>query len=402
MIKQKLGLYVHIPFCSRICHYCDFAKTANFTDDHVAIYLEAIYKQLTAWALTMSDQQKFTSVFFGGGTPGLLSREYEKLMELIHTLTKSGAEITLESNPANVTRERVAVWRSLGFNRLSIGVQSFDPHGLKALTRDHSSKQARDALELAVATFPKTNGDLIYGWPGQSMDSWQSDVEGMIEVGINHLSLYALTLEGQTPFARAQRRGALEAISDDELAGFYERACEILASHGFGHEEVSNWSRLGGRCEHNWLYWQADKFIGIGAGAHGYVDDGSNIGLRYSYPGDLRAFLRVAGQGILEKKVTVESIILGTGGQIDRDRDLNSWLLEYVGCALRSEDGLDLQRLKNNGFKFQPNAKVLRALAEGRLLHSGDRLKALESEWFRETSWSFELCESLVVSGGAS
>ena len=397
MTLKPFGLYVHIPFCNRICHYCDFAKTANYSADHVASYIEALSRQLRAWRLALPAGQKFSSVFFGGGTPGVLTREYERLMPEILEMTAVGAEITLESNPSNVTKDNISVWRDLGFNRLSIGVQSFEGAGLKALTRDHSSKEAICALEIAAKHFPKSNGDLIYGWPGQTLASWQSDLDKMIASGVNHVSLYALTFEGNTPFARAERRGAMTSASGDDLASYYDMACHVFDRNGFDHEEISNWSRRGGGCDHNWLYWRGDYFVGIGAGAHGFVGNGTEIGLRYSYPGDLRKFLRDTSKCGVKSFAGVEpALIEATGGIIDAARDLKSWLYEYVGCGLRCRDGVDLALLKDKGFTFSPSSNIERALREGLLSIAGERLLATESEWFRETAWSYEVCSSML------
>ena len=177
-----LGLYLHIPFCSSVCHYCDFAKTANFQEQHVEKYLQTLEWQLRAWRDALPAGTKFTSVFFGGGTPGLLGREYESLMRAVRDMLVAGAEVSLESNPGNVTEKKIAIWRDLGFNRISVGVQTFDPLGLRVLTRDHSCEDSKRALELAAKHFPKSNGDLIYGWPGQDIKIWQNDLESIINI----------------------------------------------------------------------------------------------------------------------------------------------------------------------------------------------------------------------------
>ena len=395
MIVRPLGLYIHIPFCSALCHYCDFSKTANFQSDHVDRYFAVLWRHLDAWRNHLGSSVKFSSVFFGGGTPGLFTREYGQLMSLIHTMIAPGAEITLEANPDNVNDDSVGVWRSLGFNRLSIGVQSFDPIGLKELTRLHDAHTAVTALELAAKHFPKSNGDLIYGWPGQELASWRNDLNTMTATGINHLSLYALTFEGQTPFARAERRGKKHPMLDDELAVRYDVACELLAQQGLEHEEISNWSSVGTTCDHNWLYWRGHHYLGIGAGAHGYVDDGSSQGIRYSYPRDFREMLRTT-EPLAGDARTILGLIQNTGGIVDEDRDLESWKLEYVGCGLRCSGGVDLGQLAKRGFVFRPNARVDRGLAENLITRQGDRLLLSEKEWFRETAWSHEVCESLL------
>ena len=393
MNTQPLGLYVHVPFCSAVCHYCDFAKTANFNAAHIREYLELLEAQLLAWRQFLGPARKFSSVFFGGGTPGLITSDYSNLMSVIREMILPNAEVTLEANPDNVTSENIKIWRDIGFNRLSVGVQSFDPRGLRDLTRQHDASSALQALELAARHFPKSNGDLIYGWHGQDIGSWEKDLNSMVSTGVNHISLYALTYEGQTPFVRAERRGKREQMQDDDLARRYELACEKLSHAGFQHEEISNWSKDQASCDHNWLYWRGSHYVGIGAGAHGFVDDGSKIGLRYSFPSDFRVLLRGGKvDGVFEN---AKDLVSGLGAQIDKSRDLESWKLEYVGCGLRSRDGIDLTSLASRGFSFSPTANVGKAIDDGKFSMSGNRLKLSTKEWFLETTWAFEVCESL-------
>ncbi len=392
---QPLALYVHIPFCARLCHYCDFAKTAHFTDEHVTRYLDVVRLHFKLWKQYLKQGQRLYSVYFGGGTPGLLTDHYQELMADILAMTALDAEVTLEVNPLNVTSENLKIWRGIGFNRISLGVQTFDPQGLKVLTRDHSERDARRALDLAARSFPKSNGDLIYGWNGQTPTSWLSDLACMAESGVNHVSAYALTYEGQTPLARSQRRGVVQAMCGDEVANHYDLARDYLSAHGFRHEEISNWSKPGGEGRHNWVYWRGQHYIGIGAGSHGFVNDGNVIGLRYSYPNDLRTFLR-QGSMLPAEYVGLKDLIKTSGGVIESDRDVQSWVYEYVGSGLRCEDGIDLGWLSNVGFELQPNQFVRRAIDDGLLLIDGYRLWARPDQWFRETAWSLEVCRSIV------
>jgi coproporphyrinogen III oxidase-like Fe-S oxidoreductase len=246
---------------------------------------------------------------------------------------------------------------------------------------------------LAAKYFPKSNGDLIYGWHGQDLGSWDNDLKTLVSTGVNHVSLYALTYEGQTPFVRAEQRGKREQMSDDELAERYELACEKLALAGFNHEEISNWSNGQATCDHNWLYWRGNYYVGIGAGAHGFIDDGSVIGLRYSFPSDFRAMLRQGkSAGKFER---LSDLVEGVGGKIDKSRDLESWKLEYVGCGLRSSEGIDLEFLAKHGFLFNPTPRISRALADGKIAIMGQKLVLDKKDWFLETAWAFEVCESL-------
>lgn len=386
---NAIGLYVHIPFCAKLCHYCDFAKTANFDVDHVKNYFKVLTLQLTSWAKKLPHGTKFTSVFFGGGTPGLFSYEYEPFFAALTSYLAPNAEVTLESNPNNILEPSLKIWRSLGINRISIGVQSFDPMGLKTLTRDHSAREAVRAIDLARSVIPNVNADLIYGWPGQTVASWDRDLNCMIDLGVTHLSLYALTLEGNTPFARAHRRGKLHATPDETQEQCYLRASKVLNDAGFYHEEISNWTKPGFSCKHNWLYWTAAPFVGIGAGAHGYIfnDENQMFGMRYSYPGDLRTYLRECASGNWDSGI-VEDV--GRGSE--------EWLMEYVGCSLRTEQGIDLQALEKKGWSFKATSMIENALREGILNRENHRLVLRPADWFRETSWSGIVLDGLKPS----
>ncbi len=375
-MANQLGLYIHIPFCSALCHYCDFAKTALYTSDHVTNYFRKAEADLLVWL--GANEHPITSVFFGGGTPGLFTREYASLFDHIRPHLANEAEISLEANPHNITADNLAAWRGLGFNRLSIGIQTMDDQGLKVLTRDHSGSDAFAAMDLANKYFKNLNVDLIYGWPGQTAEIWRKDLEVVAAAGVTHLSLYCLTFEEQTTMGRKLRRGLVHAANDDTLAERYNYARRYLADVGFDHDEVSNWAKPGFSCRHNWLYWSDQPFIGIGAGAHGYLPQG-DVGMRYSYSKDLKHFLR------------------GDTHQID-PRAKDDWLLEYIGSSLRTIRGTDLELIaRKTGLTLEPNGVIQRGVAEG-MLSLGRSAQLVASEWFREVAWSLALYESLQTS----
>ena len=346
-------------------------------------YCNVLHRQVDDWLSRLDSEHRFTSVFFGGGTPGLFVEEYQPLLRRLEGVLTNDAEITLEANPANVNEDRLKAWRDIGFNRISIGVQTFSDNGLRALTRDHSGEDAVNAIKLAAKIFSRVNGDLIYGWLGQTKDIWQSDLHRMIDCGVGHMSLYALTYEGQTPFARAERRGAIVSASDAKLAEYYEMARDVLAQNGYVHDEISNWARPGFSCRHNWLYWSGRPYVGIGAGAHGFVPDSTQIGRRYSYTGDLRRFLREAASGLPPEIV-------------EDDRTIATWLLEYVGCGLRSSRGIDEMQILARGYVLKPTPNLLQGLASGVVRREHGRIRLDPAEWFRETAWSLEIAESFV------
>ena len=385
---KPFGLYIHIPFCARLCHYCDFAKTANFDAEHVKKYFSTLEVQLSHWLNHLGPDHRFTSVFFGGGTPGLFGQEYEGIFQKFSPYLAADAEITLEANPNNVTKDKLSIWRDFGVNRLSMGVQSFDQIGLGVMTRDHSAEEAVAAIELALAMMPNINADLIYGWPGQSRESWGQDLQKMSSLGVPHLSLYALTFEGKTPFAMAERRGVMKGMPDEEQYWSYTKAQRYLALTGFRQEEVSNWAKESHACRHNALYWQGHPYVGIGAGAHGFVPaEHDPVGLRYSYPGDLRKFLLECGGASRSQ-----------GWILDAARNRESWLMEYVGCGLRCTTGIDLQRIVAMGFRFEPTKLLKEALAHGQVIMQGNTITLTPDEWFRETAWSGELLKCFFAS----
>ncbi|NBQ53092.1 MAG: hypothetical protein EBU49_05875 [Proteobacteria bacterium] len=252
------------------------------------------------------------------------------------------------------------------------------------------------ALEMAMDAIPSVNMDLIYGWPGQVADDWVSDLQQLVNSGVPHASLYSLTYEDRTPFGRMARRGKVRPEADEALADYYVAARETLAGAGFEHDEVSNWARSGFTCRHNWLYWDFKNFLGIGAGAHGFLpaaqsaDDSVDIGVRYSFPRDVRTFLRHAPDHSNAESLT--AIVREMGGEIDEGRDHDSALIEYVGGALRTRHGIDLSFCeKITGQVFSPRPLLIEALKRKVAWRDGPRLRFEPAEWFRENSWASEV-----------
>ena len=269
-----IGVYVHIPFCSHICPYCDF-NTYRGMDALVPRYVAALCRDLEQSASPVAGRV-VGSVFLGGGTPSLLNGEQVlAVMESVraHYRLLPDAEVTLEANPNTADRERFAAYRVAGVNRLSIGIQTADRRGLRVLGRRHKAADAASALEAARdAGFEHVSADLIFGWPGQDAAIWRRDLATAAGWPVDHLSLYSLIVEPGTPMADAVTRGVLLPLGDDDAATLYEIAMEEMGRSGFGHYEVANWARgEAARSRHNQLYWRNGEFLGIGAGAHGTV-----------------------------------------------------------------------------------------------------------------------------------
>jgi oxygen-independent coproporphyrinogen-3 oxidase len=272
--RDPIGLYLHIPFCTAKCGYCDFNSYANH-EHLIPSYAETLVKEARLWRRTLAGRRVET-VFFGGGTPSL--NPVAEMASILYGLRDSfeiaqDAEVSLEANPGSLSEEYLRGLRDIGFNRLSIGVQSFDDDELVALDRIHTAEDARAAFAAArAAGFENVNLDLIYGLPEQAMARWERTLEEALTLGPEHLSLYALTVEEGTPLARDVARGRVPPPDPDAQADQYEYTQDRLASAGYEHYEISNWARPERRCAHNLVYWQNREYLGLGAGAHSFVD----------------------------------------------------------------------------------------------------------------------------------
>lgn len=255
---------MHIPFCEHRCDYCSFSV---FTDRHHLHrgYVDALLADIRSAA---EKGAVYGSVFVGGGTPSLIDSSL--LAEVLRALPMSdGAEVTIESNPDDVTEAWVSALRDAGMTRLSLGVQSTVDHVLLSLNRRHDRANVASAIAAVQRVgVPSLNVDLIYGAVGESVDDWRQSVDEAISWGTTHVSAYALTVEGGTALAT----DATRAPDEDDQADKYELASELLGAAGFANYEVSNWARPGFECEHNWTYWRQGSYLGFGCAAHSHVD----------------------------------------------------------------------------------------------------------------------------------
>ena len=266
-MSGDIALYVHIPFCRRKCLYCSFISYEKREGD-IPLYLNALKNELKARA----EGQYVRSIFFGGGTPSLLPAEdIGGLLSLIrtHFTLDKAVEISIEANPGTVDEAYLTTIRKMGINRLSLGVQSFNDRELAMLGRIHTAAEARDAVRFARNSgFDNLNLDFIYGLPDQTLTDWKQTLDDALALKPEHLSLYALTLEEDTPMWEAIKKGSLPESDADLSADQYELAEDLLAAHGYGHYEISNWAWPGRECRHNLTYWQNLPYIGVGAAAH--------------------------------------------------------------------------------------------------------------------------------------
>ena len=321
------ALYLHIPFCRQRCSYCDFntyTTLGGLKDAYVAALAAEIQQVGAQAAAAGQSRPAVRTVFFGGGTPSLLSPT-----QLATVLGAAGAaftldedaEITLEANPGTVTAGYLASIRSLGINRISYGVQSALPDELALLGREHDFAAAVEAVALArAAGFDNLNLDLIYGLPGQSAADWARTLDAVLSLAaaepiVAHISLYCLTIEPGTPMQRWLHNGTIAAPDPDTAADQYELAGERLAAAGFGHYEISHWARPGRECRHNVVYWRNEPYLGLGAGAHGLAG-----GYRYQVVRQPRAYVR----RMLGRTAMDDGLQTTDHGQEAADRGLSS------------------------------------------------------------------------------
>jgi putative oxygen-independent coproporphyrinogen III oxidase len=340
------GVYVHWPFCAQKCPYCDFNSHVRHGGVDEAAFLAAIRNELAANA-RLTPGRTVTSVFFGGGTPSLMApATVGAVLETIagHWAVADDAEITLEANPSSVEAARFRGYRDAGVNRVSLGVQALNDPDLKFLGRLHDVAQALKAVELARATFPRLSFDLIYARPGQSVEAWSAELRQAISYAADHLSLYQLTIEPDTTFARLHEAGKLIVPDADEAAALYAATQEITAAAGLPAYEISNHAAPGAESQHNLLYWRYGEYIGVGAGAHGRIVLGPK-GERLATvternPEAWAALARENGNAVIE----TEAIFGETAGD------------EMLLMGLRLVEGIDMARYQAiAGRRFDEN-----------------------------------------------
>jgi len=272
--EQGIGLYVHIPFCQTKCSYCDF-NTYERIEDQIPNYVTALTNEIKAWSDLLS-QPVVHTIFLGGGTPSYLPVDNIKhILSTIHSSYKvyESAEITLECNPGDITLERAFGWSDAKVNRVSMGVQSFNDGLLALLGRRHTAHEAKQAFHtLRKAGFNNQSLDLIYGLPHQSASQWSDTLNEAVALGPDHISLYSLQIEEGTPLAVDVKKERYPIPDDDLAAEMYEEAQRKLRANGFTQYEISNWAKPGMKSQHNIIYWLNEPYLGVGAGAHSWLE----------------------------------------------------------------------------------------------------------------------------------
>lgn len=360
MSDTALGLYIHWPFCARICPYCDFNVYRARGND--GALFEALVADLDYWAAQWPGRT-LASIHFGGGTPSLMTgRQIGQLIDRAQTGFgfDPGIEIGLEANPNDAGR--LADFAAAGINRLSLGVQSFHDEALRALGRDHDGASSQAALDAALSAFGNVSIDLIYAREGQTENDWAAELSSVLATGLAHLSLYQLTIEPGTAFAKRAERGELTPPGDALGERLYRLTQELCREAGLPAYEISNHARPGAESRHNRLYWQGADWIGIGPGGHGRIGSAATGG-RLSTETALRPadyIRRVAETGTGSKAETLSAL--------DEAR-------ERILMGLRIESGLDLEQLKHATGQTVEAEELRRYTDQGWLTMSGTRLR---------------------------
>ena len=330
--SQGFGVYVHWPFCLSKCPYCDFNSHVRHTGIDEDRYVRAFAAEIGTTA-ARTGPRTVTTIFMGGGTPSLMKPEtVGAILDTIgkHWNVAPDVEVTLEANPTSVEATRFAGYRAAGVNRVSLGVQALDDASLKELGRLHTAQEALDAVKIARTAFGRYSFDLIYARPNQTPAVWRAELARAIDEAAEHLSLYQLTIEQDTPFAALHAAGKLVIPDDDNARALYDTTQEITAAHGIPAYEISNHARPGAECRHNLVYWRYHEYAGVGPGAHGRL---ILEGKRHATAAERRPeawLMRVEtnGHGIVEDET------LTRAEQAD----------EYLLMGLRLAEGIDPAR----------------------------------------------------------
>jgi oxygen-independent coproporphyrinogen-3 oxidase len=361
---EPFGVYVHWPFCAAKCPYCDFNSHVRYGGIDEDRFLAAYLKELAYFA-ERTPGREVTSVFFGGGTPSLMSPHITSaILEAIskHWKLCESAEITLEANPTSAEAENFRGYASAGVNRMSLGVQALDDQSLNALGRLHTANEALAAFALARETFERTSFDLIYAREGQSLDDWREELSRALSLAADHLSLYQLTIEAGTPFAALHESGRLRVPEGDTARAMYVATQELCEAAGLLAYEISNHATPSAESRHNLVYWRGHDYVGVGAGAHARITtDGTRRGLStLRLPEEWLAQVEARGHGLvsdeaLTKRETAE---------------------EYLLMALRLSEGIDASRFEALGGEPLDETRIGTLVEDGLLLRNGKRLMA--------------------------
>lgn len=325
------GIYIHIPFCTRKCYYCDFYSITDLS--YIEEYVRSLRKEIELYSkLYRLDNYQINSIYLGGGTPSLMKvSDLDKIMNCLsnHFLLNGRIETSIEINPNSFQKEYIKDLRELGINRISIGIQSFNDEELRFLRRIHTSYESQEALDFVLMVFDNVNIDLIFGLPNQSIESWVETLKKAVQSGVQHISIYNLIYEQETQLYNDYMQGNLVKKSEDEEEKMYLIAGNLLLEAGFEHYEISNFAKEGKKCIHNIMYWTGDEYFGFGPSASGFINN-----MRYSNVKDLGKYVAYVQSNHFPKAFNEN---------IDKEQQLE----EYIMLRLRSS-GINIEEFRKN------------------------------------------------------
>ena len=365
------GVYVHWPFCAAKCPYCDFNSHVRHSPPDQARFAEAFAREIAATA-ERAPGRTVTSIFLGGGTPSLMEpKTVAAVLDAVakHWTVAPNAEITMEANPSSVEAERFRGYRAAGVNRVSLGVQALNDRDLRFLGRLHNVAEAKRAIDLARATFPRLSFDLIYARPNQTPDAWAAELKEALALAADHLSLYQLTIEEGTPFFALARAGKLKIPDDDTAADLYAVTQDVTAAAGLPAYEISNHAVPGAESRHNLTYWRYGEYAGIGPGAHGRLKlgNGRHATATEKVPEAWLDKVEMWGDGV------VVDDVLSTEEEGD----------EMLLMGLRLAEGIDLARYRALAGRSLDDARLADLLAHGMVERmAGTRVRATRAGFF--------------------
>jgi putative oxygen-independent coproporphyrinogen III oxidase len=366
--ESDFGVYIHWPFCLSKCPYCDFNSHVRHAPPDEARFVRAFANEIAATA-ARTGPRTVSSIFFGGGTPSLMQpATVAAILDAVgkHWTVAPDVEVTLEANPTSVEATRFRGYRAAGVNRVSLGVQALDDKALASLGRLHTAREALDAVAIARSVFDRYSFDLIYARPGQTPAAWSEELKRAIGEAAEHLSLYQLTIEAETPFFALHKSGKLVVPDEDSARTLYDTTQEVCAAAGLPAYEISNHARPGAECRHNLIYWRAQEYAGIGPGGHGRLDI---AGQRHATATEKRPeawLMRVEANGnglITDELLTREEMAD-----------------EYLLMGLRLAEGIDLARYTAVAGRPLEERRIAMLSAEGAVeTVPGGRLRVTQS-----------------------
>jgi oxygen-independent coproporphyrinogen III oxidase len=350
------GIYIHIPFCKQACIYCNFYFEKGKKNQ--SLLVDALIKEIELRKTEISEPIK--TVYFGGGTPSYLDSQYlEKIINAVHSNYNTSllTEVTLEANPDDIDTERLINWKSLGINRLSIGVQSFYDSHLKWMNRAHNSEEAESSIKEALKLNFEVSIDLIFGIPDSTHEQWLSNLNKTIDLGVHHISCYGLTLEPNTPWEKLIKRGQYQNTSDGLSAEQFEMADNILQLNHYEHYEISNYALKDKKAKHNSSYWAGEQYIGIGPSAHSFNHTSRSWNIS-----DIKQYIESLSNNIRPYEEE----------QLSKENRIN----EYLMTSLRTSDGIIIDKLNELGIQVNDlKAQLTEEIKKGFVLLNDKALK---------------------------